>query len=464
MMSMAPSSARLLASFRGGNSTPMAGPAWPTWEVVKKTGSMSSSRKSFSACMRSISTEPTMPRQPTKPTFFTLETSHNHLKNKNFTGSRETGTTASPPPADPYRPSLDGIEHPRLGGAVAGLEGADLVRFLEGQADLVQPLQQALLAEGVDLEGNDLAAGLGDGLGRQVDGQLIARARRHVAEQAIHNGFIKNDWQHTVFEAVVVENIGKARGDDGANAKIVEGPGGVLAARTAAKILPRQEDRGALVTLLVEGKIRVQGTGAAVLAVPALIQVAHLVEQIGAKARALDGLQKLLGDDHVGVDIGQVHGTDEALVGYECFHGVVLRPLCSRQLAHVDDMAGDGGRRGRGRAHQVGAATGALAPFEVAVGGGCAVLAPAQNVGVHRQAHGAAGFPPVHAGLDEDLVETFLLRLHLDQMGTGHHVDLLDAVRHLAALGDGRRGAQILDPRIGAGTDEDLVDPDVGDR
>src|SRR5690606_16998070 len=187
----------------------------------------------------------------------------------------------------------------RQGGAGAGLEGADLLTFLEAQAYIGQTFQPALLAEAAYINGNDFAAGLGDGLGRQVDGQLIARARRHVAEQAIHNGFIKNDWQHTVFEAVVVENIGKARGYDGANAKIVEGPGGVLAARTAAEILPRQEDRGALVTLLVEGKIRVQGTGAAVLAVPALIQVAHLVEQIGAKARALDGLQKLLGDDHV---------------------------------------------------------------------------------------------------------------------------------------------------------------------
>src|SRR5690606_39979972 len=107
--------------------------------------------------------------------------------------------------------------------------------------------------------------------------------------------------------------------------KIVEGPGGMLAARTAAEIFPRQEDRGALVTLLVEGKIRVQGAGAAVLAVPALVQIAHLVEQIGSKARALDGFQKLPGEDTVGVDIGQVHGTDEALVGYECFHGVVLK-------------------------------------------------------------------------------------------------------------------------------------------
>src|SRR5687768_2180017 len=44
----------------------MAGALPPTCEVVKKVGSTTS--KSRSACMRCISTEPTIPRHPTKPT------------------------------------------------------------------------------------------------------------------------------------------------------------------------------------------------------------------------------------------------------------------------------------------------------------------------------------------------------------------------------------------------------------
>ncbi|MNY49715.1 hypothetical protein D3C86_1851650 [compost metagenome] len=43
-----------------------AGALPPAFEVEKKMGSIRS--KSPSACMRSINTEPTMPRQPTKPT------------------------------------------------------------------------------------------------------------------------------------------------------------------------------------------------------------------------------------------------------------------------------------------------------------------------------------------------------------------------------------------------------------
>src|SRR3954469_12033949 len=46
----------------------MVGPAPPTFEVVKNEASMAS--KSFSARMRSRSTDPTMPRQPMNPTFF----------------------------------------------------------------------------------------------------------------------------------------------------------------------------------------------------------------------------------------------------------------------------------------------------------------------------------------------------------------------------------------------------------
>src|SRR5258708_24846701 len=56
------------ASLRVEIGLPMEGPAPPTFEVVKNTGSMRS--KSRSSRMRSIKTEPTMPRQPMNPTLF----------------------------------------------------------------------------------------------------------------------------------------------------------------------------------------------------------------------------------------------------------------------------------------------------------------------------------------------------------------------------------------------------------
>jgi hypothetical protein len=70
MTSSACKSAMDRASFSAGVSLPMAGPWPPTLDVVKNTGSIRA--KSFSAIIRSISTEPTMPRQPTKPTRFII--------------------------------------------------------------------------------------------------------------------------------------------------------------------------------------------------------------------------------------------------------------------------------------------------------------------------------------------------------------------------------------------------------
>src|SRR3954453_5687568 len=69
-------SIRLSAStLRGSSRRPpppaplIFGPAPPTLDVVKNTGSKCA--KSPSACIRSIRTEPTIPRQPTRPTRFT---------------------------------------------------------------------------------------------------------------------------------------------------------------------------------------------------------------------------------------------------------------------------------------------------------------------------------------------------------------------------------------------------------
>src|SRR5204863_2079631 len=67
--SISASSLTLFASLSGAVSFPMNGPSPPTREVQKNTASLRA--KSRSACMRCISTDPTIPRQPTIPTRFT---------------------------------------------------------------------------------------------------------------------------------------------------------------------------------------------------------------------------------------------------------------------------------------------------------------------------------------------------------------------------------------------------------
>src|SRR6266536_464526 len=68
-------------------------------------------------------------------------------------------------------------------------------------------------------------------------------------------------------------------------------------------------------------------------------------------------------------------------------------------------MALDGGRGGHLGADEVRAPAAALAALEVAVRGRGAALAGLEDVGVHAQAHRAAGGPPVEAGGAEHAVE-----------------------------------------------------------
>ena len=102
------------------------------------------------------------------------------------------------------------------------------------------------------------------------------------------------DRQDAVLEAVVVEDVGEAGRDDAADAEIEQRPGRVLAARAAAEIVAGDQDLRLAVGRLVEDEIRV---------LRAVVVVAHLGEQALAEAGALDRLQVVLGDDHVGVDI-----------------------------------------------------------------------------------------------------------------------------------------------------------------
>src|SRR5215212_7661977 len=125
----------------------------------------------------------------------------------------------------------------------------------------------------------------------------------------------------------------------------------------------------------------------------------------------------------------------------------------------VDEAPLDGGRSGHLRGDQVRTPTAALAALEVAVRGRGAALPRREDVGVHAEAHRAAGAAPVEARGPEDLVEPLPLGLDLDLLGAGHD-HRVDRARDPAALDHLGGGAQIADPRVRARPDEDAVELD----
>src|ERR1700730_6643533 len=203
---------------------------------------------------------------------------------------------------------------PGLGVLLASLEVVDLRLLLHGQSDIVEAVQQAVLAEWIDVEMHGAAVGTLDLLLLQVDLDDGIGAAARIVHQLGDDLFRHPDRQDAVLEAVVVEDVGEILGDDAADAEVEQRPGGVLAARAAAEIGAGDDDLGVLVGRLVEDEILLL----------AVRRPAHFVEQAFLQAGALDGLQEVLGDDHVGVDIDHRQGCGDAAQRREFFHGISL--------------------------------------------------------------------------------------------------------------------------------------------
>ena len=92
----------------------------------------------------------------------------------------------------------------------------------------------------------------------------------------------------------------------------------------------------------------------------------------------------------------------------------------------------------------MGAASGPLAAFEISIAGRGAALSWLKYVGIHRQAHTAAGFPPFESRFFEQAVEPFLFRLLFHQTRTRHD-HRLNGLRDMLALRQARRPGE--DPR-----------------
>src|SRR4051812_33380310 len=103
----------------------------------------------------------------------------------------------------PYRST----EQPRLLELPLRFKRADLVGVAERETDVVPSVDEALLAERVDLEGHLFAIGLDHALPRQVDREPVAGERGDLRKQPVDLGFRKHQRQQAVLEAVVEEDI-----------------------------------------------------------------------------------------------------------------------------------------------------------------------------------------------------------------------------------------------------------------
>ena len=180
---------------------------------------------------------------------------------------------------------LIGPEAPPLVGIEQYVSRATAARTL---------FQKTVFAEGLDFEMDASTIGPGDLLFLEIDRDDRIRATIGIVEQLGDLLLRQGDGQNAVLETVVVENISERRRDHAADAKIQQSPRRVLAARAAAEIFARHQNAGLAISRPVQHEIRDFATFGV---------VTHLVEEMLAEPGALDRLQILLGNDHVGVDI-----------------------------------------------------------------------------------------------------------------------------------------------------------------
>src|SRR6516225_235331 len=131
------------------------------------------------------------------------------------------------------------------------------------------------------------------------------------------------------------------------------------------------------------------------------------------------------------------------------------------QRAHVGETPAQRSSSRHGRAHEMCAPERALPPLKVPVRGRCAALAGPQLVAVERGAERAAGGTPFEPGLGENAIKPFGLRLALDALRAGNHPGRNHGT---APSRYRRRGAHVLEPAVGARSDEYPIDRDVGER
>ena len=114
--------------------------------------------------------------------------------------------------------------------------------MLQRLADVVQPVQQRVLAERVDVEVDFLAVRPDHHLALEIDGDARVAAEFRIVDQRIADRARQADRQQAVLEAVVVEDVAERWRDDAADAEIGQRPRSVLARRAAAEVLVRDDD------------------------------------------------------------------------------------------------------------------------------------------------------------------------------------------------------------------------------
>ncbi|KAH3663570.1 hypothetical protein OGAPHI_004971 [Ogataea philodendri] len=324
----------------------------------------------------------------------------------------------------------------------------------------------------------------------QIDGDLLLGNSKRI--DLLLDDLLRNsNWEQSVLERVVVEDVSERWGNDRSDTKVLQSPWSVFSGRSASKVVTgHTKDLGLGVWLDVQDEV-----GRNVISVLVLGE-SGLVEQTGSQTGSLDGLEELLRNDGVGVDVGTVERSGNRRQGDELLHACSARRWwCARvhrllghviRWRHVIDLVllllvGRFAWSKRlllvlvhGLLQSLAFVLGVeldlwlgwilvstLSTDEISVRGGCTSLIWVEDIWVHTKTHRATGFSPFETSSLEDLVETFSLGLLFNKTGSWNNHGGLDVVGLLMSSNNLGSSSQVLNTRVGTRTNKHLVDGNV---
>ena len=140
-----------------------------------------------------------------------------------------------------------------------GLEGLDLVGVAQRQADVVEAVEQAVLAKRLrPRTAVSAPSGLHHDLALQIDGQAIADEGHRLVEQLRDLDSLSTIGSSPFLKQLLKKMSAKLGAMMARKPYWSQRPRRVLARRAAAEVLARQQDRGALVARLVQHEVRIR--------------------------------------------------------------------------------------------------------------------------------------------------------------------------------------------------------------
>src|SRR5579863_1875730 len=150
--------------------------------------------------------------------------------------------------------------------------------LLQGEADFIEAVQEAMTAKPVDFQVECQPVIGGDLLFFQVHLQSITRKAADMLEKQFDLRLAEMNREEPVLKAITVKDIGEGGRDDAAEAEIQKRPGRVLPRGAAAEIGPGHQDARPAVAFGIHFKLRVR---------EAAVNQAPIIKKISPEAASL---------------------------------------------------------------------------------------------------------------------------------------------------------------------------------